>query len=153
MGTILNILLFILILGILVFVHELGHFLTAKKSGVYIHGCYELQVLDSFGKEEPQNDDCGGIYQNYKPRVNACKPALEWQTYDIIFRAPRFENGNMTEAARATILQNGTVIHNNLILHRATPGGVTEHTVAEGPLMLQDHGNPVKFRNIWIETL
>ena len=131
--------------------HSVGQ--EKGNSGVYIHGCYELQVLDSFGKEDPQNDDCGGIYQNYKPRVNACKPALEWQTYDIIFRAPRFENGNMTEAARATILQNGTVIHNNIILHRATPGGVTEHTVAEGPLMLQDHGNPVKFRNIWIETL
>lgn len=122
-------------------------------SGVYIHGCYELQVLDSYGIEDPQCHDCGGIYENYKPRTNACKPALEWQTYDIIFRAPRYENGNMTEAARVTILQNGTVIHNNIILHRATPGGVTGHTVAEGPLMLQDHGNPVRFRNIWVETL
>lgn len=122
-------------------------------SGVYIHGCYELQVLDSFGKENPANDDCGGIYQNYAPLCNVCKPALEWQTYDIMIRAARFnEKGEMTEAARLTVLQNGIMIQNNIILHRATPGGVTDHTVAEGPLMLQDHGNPVKFRNIWIDT-
>ncbi len=123
-------------------------------SGVYIHGCYELQILDSYGIENPECSDCGGIYTHYTPRVNACKPALEWQTYDIIFRAPRYnDRGERTEAARATILQNGVVIHNNIILHTHTPGGCINHPVAEGPLMLQDHGNPVKFRNIWIETL
>lgn len=123
-------------------------------SGVYIHGCYELQVLDSYGIESPNTDDCGGIYQIYRPLVNACKPALEWQTYDIIFRAPRYnERGELAEPARATILQNGQVIHNNVILYRHTPGGLTNSAVPEGPLMLQDHGNPVKFRNIWIETL
>jgi len=123
-------------------------------SGVYIHGCYELQVLDSYGIENPTWSDCGGIYGMYTPLCNACKPALEWQTYDIFFRAPRFnENGEITECARATILQNGQVVQNNIILHNTTPGGVTNTPVAEGPLLLQDHWNYVTYRNIWIDTL
>ena len=122
-------------------------------SGVYIHGCYELQILDSYGVEDPQPHDCGGIYTLYPPRINACKPPLEWQSYDIYFRAPRYdENKNVTDAARATILQNGQVIQNNIVLHRATPGGL-DIIVEEGPLLLQDHQCPVRFRNIWIETL
>lgn len=123
-------------------------------SGVYIQGCYELQVLDSYGVEVPRNDDCGGIYSIQAPLVNACKPALEWQTYDIILRTAKLdENGNILSHAVVTILQNGRVIHNNLTLPSNTPGGIYNHVVAEGPLMLQDHGNPVSFRNIWIETL
>ncbi len=123
-------------------------------SGVYIHGCYELQVLDSYGIENPKSNDCGGIYCMYSPRVNACKPALEWQTYDIYLRAPRYnEKGERTECARATIIQNGICVQNNILLHQATPGGYTEDPVKEGPLMLQDHGNPVSFRNVWVETL
>ncbi|MBE6598662.1 MAG: DUF1080 domain-containing protein [Ruminococcaceae bacterium] len=123
-------------------------------SGVYIHGCYELQVLDSYGIENPKSNDCGGIYCMYSPRTNACKPALEWQTYDIYLRAPRYnEKGEMTECARATIIQNGICVQNNILLHQATPGGITEGPVKEGPLMLQDHGNPVSFRNVWVETL
>ena len=122
-------------------------------SGVYIHGCYELQVLDSYGIEELYPHDCGGIYTLYPPRVNACKPALEWQTYDIYFRAPRYDDeGKVTEAARATIIQNGQVIHNNIVLYSCTPGGLSD-VVPEGPLMLQDHACPVRFRNVWIETL
>ena len=123
-------------------------------SGVYIQGCYELQVLDSYGVENPDFGDCGAIYSVYPPRVNACRPALEWQTYDIFLRAPRFDaDGNMTENARVTILQNGVCIQNNIELWRTTPGGAGEAKVAEGPLLLQDHGNPVSFRNIWIETM
>ena len=122
-------------------------------SGVYIQGCYELQVLDSSGKPYTNFVECGAIYEMHAPLVNMTKAPGEWQTYDIMIRAARFnEKGEMTEAARLTVLQNGIMIQNNIILHRATPGGVTDHTVAEGPLMLQDHGNPVKFRNIWIDT-
>lgn len=123
-------------------------------SGVYIQGCYELQVLDSWGIEIPGMDDCGAIYSVYPPLTNACKPALEWQTYDIFLRAPRFDaDGNVTENARVTILQNGVCIQNNIELWRTTPGGIGEEKVAVGPLLLQDHGNPVSFRNVWIETL
>ena len=122
-------------------------------SGVYIQGCYELQVLDSWGIEPPRDNDCGGIYSIKAPRVNACKPPLEWQTYDIYLRAARLDGDKVAEPAIVTILQNGPVIHNNLILPHNTPGGVYDKVVAEGPLMLQDHGNPVSFRNIWIEKL
>ncbi len=121
-------------------------------SGVYIHGCYELQVLDSYGIEEPTYSDCGAIYSFYPPLTNACKPALEWQTYDIYLRAPRFnEDGSIKENARATILQNGICVQNNVVLY-PTPGSITgDDPVAEGPLLLQDHGNAVSFRNVWVE--
>ncbi|NLB15983.1 MAG: DUF1080 domain-containing protein [Clostridiales bacterium] len=124
-------------------------------SGVYIHGCYEVQVLDSFGKKTPPaNDDCSAIYSLLTPETNACLPPLEWQTYDLIIRAPRFnENGSIKENARLTALHNGIVVHNNVELPRATPGGTSGVPVAEGPVMLQDHGNTVAYRNIWIMKL
>ena len=124
-------------------------------SGVYVHGCYEIQVLDSYGIENPHNDDCSGIYSIQAPLCNACLPAEEWQTYDIIFRAPRFNQyGEIAEDGRITLLQNGIVVHNNFILPSVTPGGITENRrVAKGPLMLQDHGNAVSFRNVWVMPL
>ena len=124
-------------------------------SGVYVHGCYEIQVLDSYGIENPRIDDCTGIYSIHAPLCNACLPAEEWQTYDIIFRAPRFNQyGEITEDGRITLLQNGIVVHNNFILPSVTPGGITENRrVAKGPLMLQDHGNAVSFRNVWVMPL
>ncbi len=124
-------------------------------SGVYVHGCYEIQVLDSYGIENPHNDDCSGIYSIQAPLCNACLPAEEWQTYDIIFRAPRFNQyGEIAEDGRITLLQNGIVVHNNFILPSVTPGGITENRrIAKGPLMLQDHGNAVSFRNVWVMPL
>lgn len=124
-------------------------------SGVYVHGCYEVQVLDSYGIETPLNNDCSGIYSIYAPLANACKPALEWQTYDIIFRAPRFNQyGEVKEDSRMTLLHNGIVVHNNIVLPSVTPGGVTgDRRPARGPLMLQDHGNAVSFRNVWVMPL
>jgi len=123
-------------------------------SGVFLQGVYEVQVLDSYGIEKPEMGDCGGIYSQFPPLCNACKPALHWQSYDILFRAPRFDaDGKVCEPACVTILQNGMPIHNNRVLPRICPGGLWDHEVAEGPLMLQDHGNEVKFRNIWIIRL
>ncbi len=118
-------------------------------SGVYIQGRYELQVLDSFGLDG-KNNECGGIYSISEPIVNMCLPPLTWQTYDMVFTAARYDaDGNKTQNARATIKHNGVLIHDNLELTHGTPG---YH--AEGPehdsLFIQNHGNPVAFRNIWI---
>ena len=123
-------------------------------SGVFLQGRYEIQVLDSYGIDVPGMGDCGAIYNQFASLVNACKPPLEWQTYDAIFRAARVgESGEIEENACATVLQNGTVIHNNVQLLGAT-GGATDESAAEpGPLRLQDHGNPVKYRNIWVAPL
>ena len=124
-------------------------------SGVYVHGWYELQVLDSYGLDPVYDNDCSGIYQMHTPLCNACKPPMEWQTYDIIFRAPRFNQyGEIAENSRITVIQNGIVVHNNVDLISVTPGGITDSKrVARGPLMLQDHGNKVSFRNIWVMPL
>lgn len=123
-------------------------------SGVYLQGRYEVQVLDSYGIDVPGHGDCGGVYGQFAPLVNACKPPQEWQTYDICFRAARVdESGNVLEHARLTALQNGQVIHNNVQLLGATGGAVDEDVSAPGPLLLQDHGNLMKFRNIWVVEL
>lgn len=123
-------------------------------SGVYIHGRYELQVLDSFGADPIRIDDCGSIYSLVLANGNACLAPEVWQSYDIMFRAPRFDgDGAMTECARVSILQNGLPIHNNVELPRCTPGGLSDTPAATGSLILQDHGNKVSFRNIWIIRL
>ena len=117
-------------------------------SGVYIQGRYELQVLDSFGLSG-ENNECGGIYQIAKPSLNMCYPPLSWQTYDIDFKAAKYDaSGQKTSNARVTIRHNGIVIHDNLELPKGTPGKDPEAN-KPGPLFLQDHGNPVVYRNIW----
>ena len=123
-------------------------------SGVFLQGRYEIQVLDSYGIDVPGKGDCGAIYNQFAPLVNACKPPLEWQTYDAIFRAARVgESGEIEENARVTVLQNGVVIQNNVQMLGTTGGATGEDDAAPGPLRLQDHGNPVKYRNIWIAPL
>ena len=121
-------------------------------SGVYLQGIYELQVLDSFGLT-PKNNDCGAIYQQVVPSVNACKPPLQWQTYDITFHAAQRDGDKVTKKARLTVIQNGlTIIDDREI--SPTPGGVADAKEGgPGPIMLQDHGNLVQFRNLWIKPL
>ena len=122
-------------------------------SGVYVQGRYEVQVLDSFGLE-PMDNGCGGVYRIAPPRVNASLPPLQWQTYEIIFRTPRFDaSGSKTANARITVRHNGQVIHLNRELPRLTPGGVSNEESERGPLLLQDHRDPVQYRNIWVLPL
>ena len=123
-------------------------------SGVALQGRYEVQVLDSFGIDVPGLGDCGAIYGQYAALVNACRPPLEWQTYDILFRAPRFDaDGNLTEHARLTVLQNGIVIQNNVQVTGLNYPPMDVDPSTPGPLLLQDHGNPVQYRNIWFVPL
>ena len=120
-------------------------------SGVYLGGIYELQVLDSYGLT-PKSNDCGAIYQQVVPRVNACKPPLQWQTYDVTFRKARGEGGKDSKKARLTVLQNGIKIIEDAEIS-PTPGGARIKEGEDGPLLLQDHGNKVEFRNIWIRPI
>ena len=117
-------------------------------SGVYIQCRFELQVLDSFGLNG-ENNECGGIYTIAKPNVNMCLPPLSWQTYDIDYTAAKYEDGKKVKNARVTIKHNGVTIHDDIELPKGTPGKDAEGEKAAG-LFLQDHGNPVAFRNIWV---
>lgn len=118
-------------------------------SGLYIQDRYELQVLDSFGCEG-LNNECGGFYTLRAPIENMCFPPLVWQTYDIDFTAAKFDaDGNKTDNARVTVRHNGVVIHENVELVKETPGGQPE-SAAPGPLQLQDHNDPVVYRNVWV---
>lgn len=121
-------------------------------SGVYLQGNYEVQVLDSYGLKSKDND-CGGIYQQFAPSVNACKPPLQWQTYDITFHAAKREGDKVVKKARLTVVHNGVTIIDDKEIS-PTPGGVKDVKEGEdGPIMLQDHGNEVQFRNIWVAPL
>jgi hypothetical protein len=121
-----------------------------SNSGVYLQGRYEVQVLDSYGQTIELNS-CGALYSIAKPRANACKPPGEWQTYDIMFRAARTQPDKPVEPARVTVFHNGVMIHDNRELPTVTPGGLDNRAnVTSGPILLQDHGDPVRYRNIWL---
>ena len=120
-------------------------------SGVYIHGRYEVQVLDSFGWE-PKWDFCAGIYKVAVPLKDATYPPLTWQTYDITLVPAQFDaSGKKTGDAIITVVLNGVTVHDKLVLPRPTPGGVSGEDAPTGPLLLQDHHNEVKYRNIWFQ--
>ena len=122
-------------------------------SGVYVQGRYEVQVLDSYGLES-KIDDCGAIYGIAAPKVNACKAPTVWQSYDIEFTTPECKDGKKVENARMTVHQNGVKIHDNVeITKDNTTAGLGDDVCKPGPIMLQDHGSPVQFRNIWVLPL
>jgi hypothetical protein len=119
-------------------------------SGVYVQGRYEVQVLDSYGLDSKDND-CGAIYGVAAPLKNACKAPTVWQTYDIEFHAPQCEGGKKVKPARITVKHNGILIHDNVeITKDNTTAGLGGDVCKPGPLMLQSHGAPVQFRNIWM---
>jgi hypothetical protein len=126
-------------------------------SGIFFMGRYEVQVLDSYNSATYSNGQAGSVYKQHIPLVNACRPPGEWQTYDIIFTAPRFsDNGNVLEPGRLTVIQNGVLVQNNVTIWGKTSyiGSPTyEKHEAKEPIVLQDHGNPTSFRNIWIREL
>ena len=117
-------------------------------SGVYLQDCYEIQILDSFGLEGLDNE-CGGFYTLKAPNVNMCLPPMTWQTYDIDFTAPTFDGEEKVTNAAVTARHNGVLIHENLELEKATPGREDEGAEPRG-IHVQEHGNAVVFRNIWV---
>ena len=110
-----------------------------------------MQVLDSFGLKG-ENNECGGIYTISAPKLNLCYPPLQWQTYDVEFTAARFDaQGQRTAPARITVRHNGVLIQEDVALPRTTTSsGIKTITDTPGPFQLQEHGNPVYYRNIWI---
>ncbi|GAA4423268.1 3-keto-disaccharide hydrolase [Bremerella cremea] len=121
-------------------------------SGLYIQGRYEVQILDSFGLPGEFNE-CGSLYRTKSPDINMCFPPLSWQTYDVYFTAARFDSeGNKIIPARITVQHNGILVQDNYLIPNKTGAGKPEGPEPQ-TIKLQDHGNPVVFRNIWIEYL
>jgi hypothetical protein len=119
-------------------------------------GRYEVQVLDSFENPTYPDGQAAALYGQTPPLVNVSRGPGEWQSYDILFRAPRFDGGKTAEPARITVLHNGVCVHLEqkflgATTHRALPAYAAH--APEGPIQLQDHGNPVRFRNIWVRPL
>jgi len=128
-----------------------AHGQARGNSGVYLTGNYELQVLDSYGLKI-QDNDCGAIYHQVKPAANACKPPLQWQTYDVTLHKATLDNGKVVKKARVTVIQNGIKIIDDAEISPSPGGGGTPEG-QDGPILLQDHGNPVQYRNIWIKPI
>ncbi|MFW6132854.1 MAG: 3-keto-disaccharide hydrolase [Planctomycetota bacterium] len=125
-------------------------------SGVFLMGRYELQVLDCYDNDSYADGMTGAIYGQCPPLVNACRAPGQWQTYDIIWTAPRFEGDKLLRPARVTLLHNGVLLHHDKELLGPTNHKVTTHYEphpGEGPLRLQDHRDAVRYRNIWYRPL
>jgi hypothetical protein len=125
-------------------------------SGVFLFGLYELQVLDSYENRTYADGSCASIYGQYPPLVNASRPPGEWQTYDVVFEAPRFKDGKVERPAYITVFHNGVLVQN----HSEILGESGHRILAtyrphapKGPIKLQDHGNTTRYRNIWVRPL
>jgi hypothetical protein len=125
-------------------------------SGVFLQSTYEVQVLDSYENRTYSNGQAASIYKQYMPLVNVCRPPGEWQYYDIIYEAPIFfDDGSLAKPAYITVIQNGVLVQNHVMLKGNTPfiGLPKYEKHGKLPLRLQNHGNPVSYRNIWIREL
>ena len=125
-------------------------------SGVFLQERYEVQILDTLENRTYSNGQAGSIYKQYIPLVNAARPAGEWQSYDIVFIAPRFEDdGTLRSPARMTVFHNGVLIHHDVELEGGTTyiGEPQYEPHGDGAILLQDHGHVVSFRNIWVRKL
>ncbi|PCJ54218.1 MAG: hypothetical protein COA70_06190 [Planctomycetota bacterium] len=126
-------------------------------SGVFLMGLYEIQVLDTWNNTSYADGTAGAIYGQFPPSANVCRPSGEWQTYDILFTAPKFsESGDLDSPATVTLLHNGVLVHHNRELlgptvHRTLPPGGAH--AEKLPVKLQNHGDPVRYRNLWIRSL
>ena len=127
-----------------------------SNSGVFLQDVYEVQILDSYGLEGVY-DECGALYKVMAPKVNACAPPAEWQTYDIVYRAPRYENDELVEDPRITVRHNGVLIHHEQVMPWITAWTEEERLAPPpkdaGHIKLQGHNNYVQFRNIWVKPV
>jgi hypothetical protein len=126
-------------------------------SGVYLANRYEVQVLDSYDNKTYFDGQCASLYKQTPPMVNVCRKPGEWQSYDIIFTSPRFaDHGKLIRPGYVTVIQNGVVVQNHFELQGGTfydrPAAYEPHPVKQ-PIRLQNHGNPVKYRNIWLREI
>ncbi len=126
-------------------------------SGIFLMGLYEVQVLDNYQSPTYPDGTVGGIYGQYPPLVNACRPQGQWQMYDIVFHAPVYQDGKVVKPARETVFLNSLLVQDDMELIGPTQHKeLTKYPEAhpdKGPVMLQDHGNPVRYRNIWVREL
>ncbi len=125
-------------------------------SGLFLQGRYEVQILDNFNNPTYSNGQAGSIYKQTPPLANACKAPGEWQTYDVIFTAPIFSTkGTLLHPAYVTVIHNGVIVQNHTAIQGTTPykGRGIYEPHGPGPIRLQDHGNPMSFRNIWLRPL
>jgi hypothetical protein len=121
-------------------------------AGLYLMGRYEIRLLDSFG-QEPTVETCGAIYGVRAPRVDQCMTPGRWQTLDIVFRAPKVEDGKIFKAGIVTVVMNGKKIHDIVKVDKTSDGGVAGPPAESAPLMLQNHGSQIRFRNLWVVEL
>ncbi len=137
-------------------------------SGLYIHGQYEMQISNTAGSTEPSKEVIGSLYRYELPLVNAGRPADEWQSYDVIYRAPRYKDGKIAEPGTITSILNGVLVQNHVsfteprspytpYVYQSTPytGKILESLkrTDSGPLYLQDHQSPVRYRSVWVRPL
>lgn len=133
-----------------------GPWYNQGNNGVLLMGLYEIQIFDSWNEKLYPDGQAAAIYGQTPPRVNACRPPGEWQSFDLVFTAPRFEPGKLARPARVTMFHNGLLVHLEEPIHGETGHRIQPaytKTVESGPLVLAGHGCPVRFRNIWVRRL